>query len=339
MKNGNLCEKIERRNKRVPLEMVVPLKSPYIMHIDPCGACNFQCKFCPCNISDYRKSDRHSQMPFELYKKIIDDMKRFEEKVKVVNLYAFGEPLLNAALIKMIQYLKAQNVCDEIRITSNGYCLSPALNQELADSGLDLFRISVEALTAEDYEKLCGVKIDMEQYIQNIVDLYEKSRGGGEKIAAKIVNSMLRDEADERLFFETYGKCTDYIFKENVDDIWSEFEIGDISYNEKLRWKRDTSIKCVQGGEKCAYPLISMVIHSNGLVSACCVDWKFATVYGDAKIDSVYDLWHSDALRRFQIAHMEHGRMSNSFCSTCTFRCIDKIDDVADVIAQKLRGS
>lgn len=40
-------------NKRTPLETVVPLEAPYILYIDPCGACNFKCSFCPCNNSGF----------------------------------------------------------------------------------------------------------------------------------------------------------------------------------------------------------------------------------------------------------------------------------------------
>lgn len=90
-----------------------------------------------------------------------------EENVKDINLYGFGEPLLNPYLI---------------------------------DSGVDLIRISVEALNEADYEKLCGVKIDLSRYVSMIKDLYLKSRESNTKIAIKIINSMIQNEKDEQLF-------------------------------------------------------------------------------------------------------------------------------------------
>lgn len=316
----------------------MPLKAPYIMFIDPCGACNFRCGFCPCNISDFNVKERHQVMSFELFQKIADDMKKFEEKVKVVNLYGFGEPLLNPYVPDMVRYMKKKNVSNEIRITTNGYCLTPDLNSKLIDSGVDLIRISVEALSEVDYEKLCGVKIDLSRYVSNIKDLYLKSRESNTKIAIKIINSMIQNEKEEQLFFDIYGKCADYVFRENVDNIWSEFSITDIAKNDKIKWEVDTARKLILENEKCAYPLMSMVVHSNGLVSACCTDWKFATVYGDVKQDSIYDIWNSDKLRQFQIRHMEIGRKVNTFCNYCTYRSFDEIDSVADTIAARLKG-
>lgn len=336
MNDKEIYEKIEKRNDRTPLERVVPLESPYIMFIDPCGVCNFRCKFCPCNMSSFKANDRHQKMSFSLFKKIVNDMQKFKHRVRVVNLYAFGEPLLNEQLPEMISYLKTKNVCNEIRISTNGYCLSPELNQKLVDSGLDLLRISIEAMNESDYEKICGVKIDLNRYIENIKDLYQKSRGKME-VAVKVVNSMIQNSDDEKLFFDTYGKYADYAFRENIDNIWSEFDIGEDVKNKKTHWKTDTAVKSVIHGEKCAYPLMSMVIHSNGLVSACCTDWKFATVYGDVKKTSVYDIWHSEKLRQFQIGHMEIGRKVNNFCSTCIYRSYDQIDDVSDIIAARLK--
>ena len=41
-------QKLAKRNERTPLEKVLPLKAPYVLYIDPCGLCNFNCNFCPC---------------------------------------------------------------------------------------------------------------------------------------------------------------------------------------------------------------------------------------------------------------------------------------------------
>ena len=120
-------QKIETRNKRTPLELVVPLSTPFIIFIDPCGACNFRCNFCPCNNSEYKKKERHKMMPLPVFKQIVDDIGNFNQKVKVIYLYGFGEPLLNRHLIKMAKYLKNSQVCHEIRIVTNGSMLTPEI--------------------------------------------------------------------------------------------------------------------------------------------------------------------------------------------------------------------
>lgn len=32
---------------RMELKNALPLRTPYVIYIDPCDTCNFRCKFCP----------------------------------------------------------------------------------------------------------------------------------------------------------------------------------------------------------------------------------------------------------------------------------------------------
>ena len=52
-------EKCEYAHEREKLEEIVPRSAPFVIYLDPCGACNFKCNFCPCNISDF-----YDRVPF-----------------------------------------------------------------------------------------------------------------------------------------------------------------------------------------------------------------------------------------------------------------------------------
>lgn len=324
-------EILEIRPVRTPLEKVVPLSTPYTVFIDPSGACNFTCNFCPCNMSDYMNQERHKIMPLQLFRKIVDDLAQFDKKIKVVNLFSFGEPLLNKDLPQMIRYLKESDVCDEIRTISNGSLLNPDLNQTLVDSGLDFIRISVEALNAEGYKKICNVDLDFDNFLENIKDLYNRSRGKME-IQAKIVNATLKEEGDVEKFFDIFTPIADYVNIEDIKYDWSEF--NEIQYPTDSIQVNDAHY--VEGGNICSRHLIHMVIHSNGEVGACCTDWKFKTVYGDVKKQSLKEIWQSQQLRHFQKMHLSGRRSELEFCRTCTFKSFDKIDDVADIILRNI---
>jgi len=80
---------------RTKLETVIPLIVPFIINVDPADTCNFQCKFCPTGDKYLMKKTpgrNHGIMDFELYKKIIDDICKFEKPIKVLRLYKDGEP-------------------------------------------------------------------------------------------------------------------------------------------------------------------------------------------------------------------------------------------------------
>ena len=64
-------------DNRTALETVIPLSSPFVLFVDPSDACNFKCRFCPTSDRDLMKSVQRPwrQMPLEVFKKIVDDMK------------------------------------------------------------------------------------------------------------------------------------------------------------------------------------------------------------------------------------------------------------------------
>ncbi|WP_312647706.1 radical SAM/SPASM domain-containing protein [Aminipila sp.] len=328
--------KIEEQNVRTPLETVVPLDTPYVIYIDPCGECNFECYFCPCRKSSFRNEERYQTMSFELFKKIVDDMKGFKNQVKVVDLWAWGEPFLNKDLIKMIRYLKESKVCRDIRTCTNGSLLNPKMNQELVDSGLDLIRISVEGLNAGHYKEICNVDFDFDELIYNVKDLYKRSRGKL-KVSIKIVEVMLKTQEDIDNFYKLFDSISDYTFIEDVVDAFPGFDGFQKPDNTKVNFRKWNSYKD-RGNYVCTKPLVQMAIHSNGIVSACCNDWKFATQYGDLNHNNLVELWHSDRLKNFRLQHLEMDRSKIPYCNICACESEDDIDDVRHIIAERVRS-
>lgn len=329
-----MVEKNVIQNQRHPLEDVVPLATPYIIYIDPSGACNFKCNFCPCNTSDYMAKERHKIMDMALFKKIVEDLKSFPQKIRVIYLFAFGEPLLNRNIVEMIRCLRENNVCEEIRMYTNGALLNPQLNQKLSDSGIDLIRISVNALEGGPYRELCGVKLDYDVFYNNIVDLYQKTRGKA-KLAIRLANATIKDKEQLMRFHEMYGSISDYIFTEDIFDGWPEFKEvvipEDVIHTNNWEWRKEDH-------KICTYSLTTMTIHSNGKVSPCCSDWKFGVVYGDVNHSTVKEIWNSPELRRMQLAHLKQIKGQYPICDTCTMRTVDSVDNVADIIVERLES-
>lgn len=329
-------DRLEYSNDRSDLSQVVPIDTPYVIFLDPCGACNFKCSFCPCNNSDWKEEERHVRMSMELFDKVLVDIANFPQQVKVINLYGFGEPLLHSNYFEMARKIKERNLCRELRCTTNGYLLSPEVNRKLIDAKIDMVRISVEALNAEDYKHICGVDIDFEKFVSNIKNLYELSRGTGTKVSVKILNVALKDKADADIFYDTFEKISDYTYIQNTTQAWAEFEafvpignydaknLGDMMDEDKI----------------CSFPLTNMTIHSNGSVGVCPQDWKFATEYGNVNKDNLVDLWNSQKLFGIRSAHLKGLRNKINYCKDCDV-CVSN-DDVracAGMILQRLENA
>lgn len=326
-------DRLEYANPRTALSEVVPLDTPYVLFLDPCGACNFKCKFCPCNNSDYKKQQRHAVMDMDLFHKILDDLEEFPSQIKVINLYGFGEPLLHQDYFLMAKEIKDRKLCRELRCTTNGYLLSEEVNKKLVDAGIDMVRISVEALTSKDYKEICDVDIDFNEFVDNIHNLYDISRGTNTKVSVKILNVALKDEEAAKKFYDIFIPISDYTYIQDTTQAWSEFE----AYVPEGNYEAGNIGDMMDKDKICSFPLTTMTIHSNGAVCVCPQDWKFATKYGMVGECSLQKLWNSQKLCGIQKAHLSGKRWLMPYCKDCNV-CVsnDDVRKTAEIIIKRL---
>ena len=221
---------------RVKLASVVPLSSPYLVIIDVSNICNFKCNFCFHSLAKSKLHDmgfRPNVMDMDLFKKTINEVKKFPEQIKRMYLFAHGESLLNKQLPRMIAYAKEQNIAKVIQITTNGSLLNPDLNMKLIDAGLDELRISIEGLSAEKYKKIADVDIDFELFVENIKHFYINK--GTCKLYVKIINIGL-DVGEESKFYRLFKDISDNASIEYVTPYYKGVE-----YNRLFR-KHDKTI-------------------------------------------------------------------------------------------------
>lgn len=329
-------EKPREKGKRASLDEVVPRSAPFVVYLDPCGACNFKCSFCPCNRSDVRKSERHQVMEWTLFEKILEELKAFQGQISVINLHGFGEPLLNPHIADMVKALKESGCCREVRTTTNASLLNASMSKALIASGIDIVQVSVEALSTEGYQELCGVKIDFAEIVRNIETFHNLAvRGGGtSKVSAKIVSASFQGPEDELRFSELFAPITDYYSIEDVEPIWSEFAEMQMP-SVQIKKEGDQCCAPVQSARGiCSLPFTDMCIHSNGIVGACCSDWKFATQYGDSRKEHLYDIWNGRRHGEFLCGLLE--RHPIPFCAACLRKPMDVIE-YPEVLIDRIR--
>ena len=83
-----------------------------------------------------------------------------------------------------------------------------------------------------------------------------------------------------------------------------------------------------------------MAINSDGTVSACCVDWKRKLIVGNAKDNSLVDIWNGQRYNNLRIKHLKGRRNKIAYCKNCgqlTHASQDNIDKQASEILKKIK--
>ena len=322
---------------RTALEKVIPLKTPFILYLDPSSACNLSCKFCPCGSAHkdlWTDNKRNSirTMDFDLYRKIIDDCAGFPDKIKVLRLYKEGEPLVNKMLPEMIEYATKSGCFETIDFTTNGTLLEPEVNRRLVDAGLSRINISVEALDAEGYKEISNANIDFNRFVDNIRDLYEHK--GNCHIFIKTMADNIDEEVRQK-FYDIFGDICDEIALEHIANCWPGFE----NTSEQVNVYHGEGYK-----EYIVCPRIFYIltINANGTASHCIVDWNYKGIIGDARTQNIVDIWNSKEYQDIRLAHLNKQRRSIELCKDCMeieSAAVDNIDAYREELLKKVTES
>lgn len=319
--------------KKTKLEIVIPLETPYSVHIDVCSLCNFKCNFCfqADDEAINKKGLKRGFMDFGLFKKIADDLTYFKDKLKKVKIGLHGEPTLHLMLPQMISYLKSRDATEIIELFTNGSMLTPKLNKELINAGLSRINISVEGLSSEKYQEVTGVEMDMNEFVKNIKNLYDVRNNC--RIYIKIVDINLSAQ-DKDKFYATFGDICDEVFIENVVPQWAEtnkFGLKGIGmYGQEINKYKHVC------------PFLFMYLHFNfdGTASGCTLDWGKEVLIGDVTKESVLEIWQGKRLKDLQIAHLEKKRDKIPFCAECLAPmvcCLEDLDDYTEMLLKKIK--
>jgi radical SAM protein with 4Fe4S-binding SPASM domain len=340
---------------KAPLEERVPLKTPLSVHIDISSICNFRCSFCfqADNKAMKNVGLKRGKMSLELFKKIVDDLTEFPEKVKKIKIGNHGEPTLHKDLPEMIAYAKKMEVAEVIEVFTNGSKLEPGLNQALVDAGLQRINVSVEGLSDERYMQVAGVKQDFSELVEGVKDLY-KRKDDSLVIYVKIADqtsaldkgdnrTFILSEDERQYFYDTFGNICDEIYIEKIVPQWAETQLdkqNDVSetgmYDQKIKRYKET----------CPFTFMYLHFNCDGTTSPCTLDWPRKVVIGNVNEQSVKDIWTGRSLHNLRVAMLKGQRKDINFCKNCSapMVCVnedfdphaDKVLAAIDAIDQQL---
>ncbi len=115
---------------------------PVSVAIQTTSYCNGYCIICPYRVV-YNKLPQ-GVMTWDLYKKIIDECSYY--KVRLLQFFMFGEPLLDKDIVKRLNYAKEKINKAKIIISTNASLLTKELTHQLIKY-VDIFIFNVLGIT------------------------------------------------------------------------------------------------------------------------------------------------------------------------------------------------
>jgi len=280
------------------------LTFPYYFEIETVHACNARCRMCTIDTWP----ERDTLMDDHLFLKIVDELAIHNDKIRTITLCRDGEPLLDKALEKKIQMLKKAGI-NNVVFSTNASLLDERRGLSLLDSGLDEIMFSIDASSKEVFEQI-RTGLDFDLVVRNILRFIELRNLAGS--AMKIRIRMIVQNLNVHEFESWY-------------QFWStKTGAADMVYGKPVHsWGNQLDISGLQAGPaKGRAPLCvglwsTMIIHSDGSVPVCAVDYKNKFLNGHVCQEPISQLWQKDHFKAYRQSHLQGQGRKLDMCHEC----------------------
>lgn len=305
---------------RKPLHKLIPLNTPMAVSIVSSQACNIRCEYCLHSLSNEELNKRNfvqKNMTWDTFIKAVEMLKDFPERIKSISLSGQGEPLCNPLFPDMVSFVKKAGITDDVSVITNGLLLNRENIVKIIDAGLDRMFISLQGMTEEKYEEVCGKKIDFEEFVSNLTFLYEYSRGKC-MINIKIADIAL-EPGDKEKFFDVFGNICDKIHIETIKPLYA-----DVDYTDMLG-KNLTEMTVTRFGRPhkkqsaCYLSFYMMSVTPMGEIRPCGAPFQGCKGLGNINSTTLVDAWNSTARKKFLIDMLTKKRFENNVCKDCDY--------------------
>lgn len=261
------------------------------------SACNMVCPMCYTVTDTFKKAVPHVNMEFALYCKIVDELAK--RGVYSLRLSLRGEPTLNRHFMDCVRYAKGKGI-KEVSSLTNALRLTTEMFEELVDLQMDWLTISFDGV-GETYEKIrAPAKFD--EMVEKIRAFSEiKKRKGSIKPVVRIQGVWPAISEDPQAYFDTFEPIVDEVSVNNLLDYLHTDQ--EIEYVENF---------------VCPVPFQRLAVASDGRVFMCTNDELGRHPVGDAKTQTIAEIWNGKPLRDVREAHKQcKGYDTFSPCRDC----------------------
>ena len=309
---------------------------PSHLTVDVTNVCNLRCPLCPTGVGAPGRGK--GSMSLATFKKIVDEMGKY---LISIDLFNWGEPLLNPDVYEMIAYAHKRGIVTSI--SSNFQYFNDRAAEKLVASGLDNLILSIDGASQESYEKY-RIGGDFQKAIDNISILVKakKNHSAGHPYIYWQYLMMKHNENE----IETARKLAEDL---GVDKISFEHAYLPVSTeHEAMKWlpenpknhrydmghlrktwaeqgPRNDSPKDDHEGDRefrrrvnCSWLWTQTTINWDGSVSPCCAIYEPSHDFGNITDTSFKRVWNN---RKYMASRRFSSKGETSDIETVCMRC------------------
>lgn len=283
---------------------------PLLVDLELSSKCNLHCPMCYTITEEFLSKVDKKYMEFDLFKKIIDEI---AGKVFAVRLSLRGESTLNRHFIDAVAYAKQKGI-REVSTLTHGKKFTGEFLRKAIEAGIDWITISIDG-TAETYNKI-RYPLKWEDTLGRLKEIKAfKDELGVAKPVIKVQGIWPAIRENPTAYYEALEPYTDLI-----------------AYNPLIDYLRHDSDILYEEDFACPQLYQRLVVGSDGKVMMCSNDEDAQHPVGDAYAQTIYEIWHGEAMANVRRIHSQRGGFKElNVCRHCYYPRKTVPDETAQV--------
>ena len=272
---------------------------PPCLQVEPTSICNYRCVFCYQTDPELTapKNGHMGMMALDAFRRIVDEA---EGRCEAVTLASRGEPLMARDIEQMLAYAAGKFLA--LKVNTNAWFLDERKAHALLQAAPITVVFSADAAEEPLYSQL-RVNGRLDRVLDNVRRFHEIRER--DYPHARVITRVagVRFGTDQRL--------------DTMDAVWGSLvdQVAFVQYNP---WENTYERPANDVVAPCSDLWRRMFVWFDGTANPCDVDYRSTLAVGNAREQSLSELWTGATYSAYRDHHLNARRSTMSPCNRCT---------------------